>query len=154
MLRLNRMTDYGAVILCVLATQYRFSNGDSLTTGDIAEKSGLTQATTAKVLKTLSHSKIVTSTRGKNGGYVLSRSPELISVAAIVEAMEGPIAMTACVETSIDPCSSKHSCFLSGNWERVNDAISASLNGITLAGLIDPDHHFCAEPAASTLAKH
>ena len=154
MFKLNRMTDYGAVILSVLATQHRFSEGESLTAGDISEKSGLAQATTAKILKTLSQHHIVTSTRGKHGGYVLSKAPEDITVAAIVEAMEGPIAMTACVETSIDPCSSKNSCFLSGNWERLNDAISTALNQITLADLIDPDQYFQPQKSITTMPKH
>lgn len=154
MFKLNRMTDYGAVILSVLATHHRYNNDESLTAGDISAKAGLTQTTTAKILKTLSQHDIVISTRGKNGGYVLNKAPEYISVAAIVEAMEGPIAMTACVETSTDACSSKHSCFLSGNWERVNDAISTALNSITLADLIDPEHHFRADMPLSSLAKH
>ena len=154
MFKLNRMTDYGAVILSALATEWRFNHGASLSATEISEKSGLTQASTAKILKTLSASGLVQSTRGKNGGYVLNAAPEAISVAAIVEAMEGPIAMTACVETSIDPCSSKNSCFLSGNWERVNQAISGALSAITLADLIDPESHFRPISADISTPKH
>ncbi len=154
MLKLNRMTDYGAVILSALAAQWRFNNGESLSAAEISEKSGLAQASTAKILKTLSARGLVTATRGKLGGYVLGHAPEDISVAAIVEAMEGPIAMTACVETSVDPCLSKHSCFLSGNWERVNQAINGALSSISLADLIDPDSHFRPAADVMTTSKH
>ena len=154
MFKLNRMTDYGAVILSALATEWRFNHGSSLSATEISEKSGLTQASTAKILKILSASGLVQSIRGKNGGYVLNAAPEDISVVAIVEAMEGPIAMTACVETSVDPCVSKNSCFLSGNWERVNQAISSALTAITLADLIDPESHFRPIGDAVSTPKH
>ena len=69
-------------------------------------------------------------------------APEEITIAAIVEAMEGPIAMTACVETSLDPCDAKNSCFPSGNWERVNSGDQQRAEGVTLAQMIDPEQLF------------
>ena len=142
MLKLNRMTDYAAVILSVLAAQNRFHTGQSLSTTEISQKSGLTQASTAKILKTLLAGGLVNSTRGKNGGYVLNSPPESISVSDVIKVMEGPIALTACVETAPQQCCSKNTCFLSGNWERVNNAINNVLTSITLADLIDPEKHF------------
>jgi FeS assembly SUF system regulator len=154
MLKLNRMTDYGAVILSVLASQWRFNHGVSLSASEISVKSGLSLASTAKILKMLSAGKLVLATRGKHGGYLLTTPPEDISVTALIEAMEGPIALTACVETSTDPCASQHSCFLSGNWEHVNAAINGALSSITIADLIDPDSHFRPATGASPQPKH
>lgn len=142
MIKLNRMTDYGAVVLSVLAYQWRYAHGESLSATDVSSRSGLTQASTAKILKTLSASHLVSATRGKYGGYVLSVAPEEVSVAAIIEAMEGPIALTSCVETASDPCASKQSCFLGGNWEKVNTVIGNALSSMTLADLIDPESCF------------
>ncbi|MCE2517987.1 MAG: SUF system Fe-S cluster assembly regulator [Alphaproteobacteria bacterium] len=142
MIKLNRMTDYGAVVLSILAFQWRFEHGVSLSASDISARSGISQASTAKILKMLAAGGLVEATRGKHGGYVLSSAPELVSVAAIIEALEGPIALTACVETSADPCSSRQSCFLSGHWEKVNTAIGSALSAMTLADLIDPEHYF------------
>jgi len=97
----------------------------------------------------LASEELVLSVRGKNGGYCLNKKPEEISVAAIIEALEGPIALTACVETSSDPCASKQSCFLSGHWERVNGVIGEALRGMTLADLIDPEQYFKIDAAQS-----
>ena len=142
MIKLNRMTDYGAVVLSVLACQWRFDHGVSLSATDVSARCGLSQPSTAKILKMLAGAGLVEATRGKNGGYLLATSPEEISVAAIIEALEGPIALTACVETSTDPCASKQSCFLSGNWEKVNAVIGTALSSMTLADLIDPESYF------------
>ncbi|MGU9962151.1 MAG: SUF system Fe-S cluster assembly regulator [Candidatus Puniceispirillales bacterium WSBS_2018_MAG_OTU23] len=148
MIKLNRMTDYGAVVLSILACQWRFSHGVSLSATEISTRSGLGQPSTAKILKMMAAAGLVVSTRGKNGGYLLTSAPEYISVAAIVEALEGPIALTACVETSPDLCASKQSCFLSGNWERVNSAIAGALSSMSLADLIDPERFFIAPNTA------
>ena len=142
MIKLNRMTDYGAVVMSLLAFQYRLDQNQSLSVNEIAHKTGLTAASISKILKILTHSGLVSSTRGKNGGYCLNKTPEDISVAAIIEALEGPIALTACVETSVEPCNAKQSCFLSGHWERVNSVIDEALRAMSLADLINPDHYF------------
>jgi FeS assembly SUF system regulator len=142
MIKLNRMTDYAAVVLSVLACQWRFGRGISLPASDISTRCGLSHASTAKILKMLAASGLVSATRGKNGGYLLKSAPEDVSVAAIIEALEGPIALTACVETSAEPCTSKQSCFLSGNWDKVNTAIGHALSSMTLADLIDPENSF------------
>ena len=88
---------------------------------------------------------LVSATRGKAGGYGLMRDPSSISVAEIIEALEGPIALTACVETSVDSCAARYSCFLGGNWERVNIAIADALGSVTLADLVNPNHLFAQE---------
>ena len=142
MIKLNRMTDYGAVVLSLLAFQYRFSHNAPLSVNEIASKTGLTAASISKILKTLTNAALVASTRGKHGGYCLNKTPEDISVAAIVEALEGPIALTACVETSIEPCNAKQSCFLSGHWERINAVVDDALRGMSLADLINPESYF------------
>lgn len=142
MIKLNRMTDYGAVVMSLLAFQYRYDQNQSLSVSEVAIKTGLTSASISKILKILAASGLVASTRGKHGGYCLNQPPEDISVAAIIEALEGPIALTACVETSVEPCNAKQSCFLSGHWERVNSVIDDALRAMSLADLINPDHYF------------
>ena len=143
------MTDYGAVVMSLLAFQYRFDRNESLSVNEIADKTGLTAASISKILKTLTNAALVSSTRGKNGGYCLSKAPEDISVADIVEALEGPIALTACVETSIEPCNAKQSCFLSGHWEKINTVVDNALRGMSLADLVNPEHYFNDAVSAS-----
>ena len=81
------------------------------------------------------HSDLVSSQRGMRGGYTLSRPPEAISVAAIIEALEGPVALTACVEASDEHCNVASLCPIRGGWEKVNRAIRQALEAVSLAEL-------------------
>ncbi len=132
MLKLSRMIDYGVVVLSQLANRR-----DTLTTApELAEATGLPAPMVSKVLKSLARSDLVVSHRGVHGGYSLSREPEGISVAAIVEALEGPVALTACVEASDSHCRVESLCPIRGGWEKVNNAIRDALEAVSLADLI------------------
>ena len=134
MLRLNRMTDYAILVLGVL-----HSRQDSLlSSGQIAEAAQLTQATAAKVIKALVAADLVRTQRGIRGGCQLSRPVNRISIAEVVEAIEGPIALTACVDGAEEPCSVQQGCFMGGNWNRVNTALRGALLSVSLADLFDP----------------
>ncbi len=132
MLKLSRMIDYGVVILSQMACQRR----DMTTAPELAEATGLPAPTVSKVLKSLARSDLVSSHRGVRGGYTLSRGPEDISVAAIIEALEGPVALTACVEASDAHCRVESLCPIRGGWEKVNEAIRQSLEAVSLADLV------------------
>jgi len=131
MIKLNKMTDYGTVLLSVLASYYAREPMRLLSSVELARKSGLTQTTTQKLLKSLAGTDFVEAERGKTGGYRL-----------IVEALEGPIALTSCVTASLDPCSSRMSCFLGGNWEKINTTISEALQKVSLEDLCHPTSFF------------
>ncbi len=91
--------------------------------------------TVAKLLNALSHENLIESHRGAAGGYTLRRPAEDISVAEIIQALEGPIALTACVEGSEDDCGVASLCPMRGNWDRVNRAIYGALSEVTLADM-------------------
>lgn len=132
MLKLSRMIDYGVVVLSQMAHRR-----DNLTTApELAEATGLPAPMVSKVLKSLARSDLVVSHRGVHGGYSLSRGPDEISVAAIVEALEGPVALTACVEASDAHCRVESLCPIRGGWEKVNDAIRGALEAVSLSDLI------------------
>jgi FeS assembly SUF system regulator len=131
-LKLSRMIDYGVVILSQMTNQR-----DGLVTApELAEATGLPAPMVSKVLKSLARSDLVSSHRGVRGGYALTRMPEDISVASIVEALEGPVALTACVEASDSHCRVESLCPIRGGWEKVNDAIREALEAVSLADLI------------------
>src|ERR1700761_3595356 len=92
MLRVSRLTDYATVVMTCIAAH----PDDVLSTAQIADEARLELPTVSKLLKSLSHARLVESFRGVNGGYRLARPAEAISLADIVEAMEGPIGMTEC----------------------------------------------------------
>ena len=138
MLRLNRMTDYAIIVLAALALR----PDELVASASLAQQTQLNQTTIAKIAKELVRAHIIIAERGVNGGYKLARAPQDINAAEVIEALEGPIALTACVTGAIDPCSTRHGCFMSGNWEQVNSAIRSALSNVTLSQLIDPEASF------------
>ncbi len=134
MIRLNRLTDYAVVVL----TQMGRDHAGVRTAPQLAHETGVPLPTVAKLLKTLAADGIIASHRGAAGGYSLSRAPEAISVAQIIAALEGPIALTACVEGSGNHCDVESLCPMRGNWDKVNRAIQRALEDLTLAEMAMP----------------
>ncbi len=133
MLRISKLTDYATVVMAVLAQD----SGQRLPASAMAERTGLEMPTVAKVLKTLARAGLVESIRGAHGGYRLTDAPERIRVAAIIRAMEGPIALTEC---ALEPgiCHREHDCSLKGNWQRIGETVEAALEQLSLADLAAP----------------
>lgn len=144
MVRLNKLTDYGVVIMTQMA------QGEApravRTAQQIAATLGLPLPTVSKLLNALARDGLVTSQRGAAGGYSLARPAAEISMAAIIQALEGPIALTACVHGSDDHCDVESLCPMSGNWNRVNNAIRAALEEVSLAEMASPAPGFFAAP--------
>ena len=138
MLRLNRMTDYAIIVLAALALR----PDELVASAALAQKTQLNQTTIAKIAKELVRAQIIIAERGVHGGYRLARAPQDITAAEVIEALEGPIALTACVTGATDPCTTRHGCFMSGNWNEVNNAIRSALRNVTLKQLIDPEAVF------------
>ena len=119
MLRVTKLTDYATVVLTVLA-----SEPDVVASAaGLAERAGLEAPTVAKLLKPLAQAGLVEAFRGANGGYRLARPAQDISLFEIVEAMEGPLAMTEC---SLDhgECGISDQCGVRANWRRINDVVA------------------------------
>ncbi len=131
MFKLNRLTDYAVVVMSRMA----LTPGAVRPTANIAKASNLPLPTVAKVLNILCKADLVTAQRGATGGYRLTRAPESIPVSDIIEALEGPISLTACVEGTPDVCDVEALCPLCGHWDRVNMAIKEALDRVTLAEL-------------------
>jgi len=129
MLRLSRLTDYAVVVLVRLSAA-----GAVATSPCIAAAIGIPEPTVAKVLKALAGHALVTSTRGARGGYRLARPLGEIAVAEVICAIDGPIALTSCVDGAMG-CESQSLCPVAGRWDPVNDAIRDALTSITLADM-------------------
>lgn len=133
MIRLGKLTDYAIVVMVQLA---REGDNASRSAPVLAEKTGLPEPTVSKVLKTLARENLVTSVRGAQGGYKLANEPGQLSVRAIIEAVEGPIAIVSCVEGTNDPCQAESRCPTKGKWDPVNRAIRSALEELTLADMM------------------
>lgn len=132
MIKLSRLTDYAVVVLGQLATE----PGKQMTTSELSVATGIPEPTVSKVLKLLARPGVIRSTRGANGGYTLDKMPTEISVASVIAALDGPIAITACIEGSDDTCNYRSACPLQGRWQKVNDAISDALTALKIADLL------------------
>ncbi len=143
MLRLSKMTDYAVVVMGRLACRPDARQSAV----EIAEATGLAAATVSQVLKALSAYDLVSGARGPRGGYMLARRPAAISVAEIVTALDGPVAITDCVEGADDPCNVASLCLMKGSWDAVNTAIEAALTSVTLEDMLAPLFQFDPPPA-------
>jgi len=131
MFKLNRLTDYAVVIM----SQMALTPGAIRNAADLARETAVPQPTVAKILGILTKSELVSAHRGAAGGYSLASAPDAIPVSDIIEALEGPIALTACVEGTPDICGTQALCPLRGHWNRVNLAIKDALEKVSLAEL-------------------
>jgi FeS assembly SUF system regulator len=146
MIRLSRLADYGVVLMTRMA-----QNADGVHTAvGLAEATGLPVPTVSKVLATLARNGALRSVRGAHGGYVLSAPAINITVATIIAAIDGPIALTQCIEDGPGTCGVENLCLTRHGWRLINQAVSSALEGVTLADIVDAP--MFPEPAA--IAKH
>ena len=135
MIRMSKETDYGIVLLAHFA---RHQKGRKHSAREVAQDNGLPLPMARKILKILAREGLLVSHRGAKGGYSLMRRGRKISVAEIIRAVEGPVAMTECVEAPGE-CRLEPTCQLKTAWQRINDTVLATLSGMTLSDLTDPD---------------
>jgi FeS assembly SUF system regulator len=133
MLRLSKLTDYATVILSFMARDGKPVHAAM----EIAAATGIALPTVSKILKLLVNAEVLNSTRGAKGGYALASEPERITVAAVICALEGPIALTEC-SISHQGCEQASGCGIRSNWSVINQAIHDALESVTLADLIRP----------------
>jgi len=134
MLRMSRLTDYATVLLAALAGE----PGRVQTAASLAEQTRLAAPTVCKLLKQLQRAALVSSTRGPRGGYQLARPAAQISAAAILDALEGPLALTDC-SAGHGNCEIEDTCRVGRVWQRLNLAIRRSLYEVSLAQLAGLD---------------
>lgn len=128
MLKLSKMTDYAVVVLADMAKR----NNQMVSATLLAEATKLPEPTVSKILKSLAKHGVVASMRGANGGYVLERSIGDISMADVITALDGPIALTSCVEESTSCCDRADHCAIKGKWNPVNQAMQQALENVSL----------------------
>ena len=138
MIRVTKLADYGILLLTWLAQQEARGAHERYTAPGLAKRTGLHPPTVSKLLGMLARSGILASHRGAQGGYALARPPREISVAEIIAAIEGPIALTECLSDESPSCGVQSFCPTRANWGRINTAIRTALEGITLDEMARP----------------
>ena len=140
MFRISRLTDYGIVIMAHLA---ECEDDTTHNARELASQTRLPSPVVSKILKLLTRAGLLISQRGSKGGYNLARAATEISVVEMITALEGPVGITEC---TIHPgvCPQESSCHVRDPWQRINGAVQAALDNVTLADLAKP-----LEPANS-----
>lgn len=129
MIRISRLTDYGIVLMSYLAAHPdRFHNA-----AEVAVEARLPAPTVSKLLRLLAREGLLESHRGAKGGYGLARAAEEISLADVIRALEGPIALTTCNTSFPSECEHEPQCPVRGHWHRINQAVREALEGVRLS---------------------
>ncbi|MFO1352467.1 MAG: SUF system Fe-S cluster assembly regulator [Gammaproteobacteria bacterium] len=128
MIKITRETDYGIVLMSAAAQDAALAKSAAA----LAKRCHLPLPMVSKILKALANAGLLVSQRGAHGGYALARSATAISVADIIEALEGPIAMTECSTADPNACLYHEHCTVSSHWHRINVAIRDALRNISL----------------------
>ncbi|MXO70478.1 SUF system Fe-S cluster assembly regulator [Alteraurantiacibacter buctensis] len=131
-MRLSSMADYAVVTMCAAARHCGFSR---VSAAGLAEETGVPLPTVQKLVSALTRAGLLRAMRGAGGGIQLARPAAAISLADIVEAIEGPIALTACVETGKHDCALEGSCGVRPHWGVVNRAMRSALEDVKLSQL-------------------
>ena len=119
---------------------------------ELSKETGVTLYIVQKPLKLLvSESDFVMANRGALGGYMLKKNSSKISIVEIIEALDGRITLTSCVDKSKSFCESSNICFLGGKWNRINEIIRKSLNNISLKELLSYENPFLIEDNKNAL---
>lgn len=131
-MRLSSLADYAVVIMSAAA---RHAVAARLSATVLSEETGIPLPTTQKLMGRLASAGLFTSARGTGGGFALARAPADISLADIIEAVEGPITLTACLDEGKHDCGLEDGCQMKPRWGAVNGAVRGALSGVTLENL-------------------
>lgn len=132
MIRMSKLADYSFLLLVHMVGE----QDESWAASALAEATGLPLPTVAKLMKMLAKGGLVVAQRGANGGYRLAYSPAKITVASVIEAVDGPISLTECVVKNVDDgCQARNFCALHGGWDKLSAVLRSALTSVTLADM-------------------
>lgn len=129
MLKLGKLTDYATVLLAAMAA----APERLFAAQELAQRTSVAAPTVAKLMKQLQQGGLVSSTRGARGGYRLLKSPAQVTVADVIRALEGPIALTDCAVHG--SCAIEAGCGAKAPFRLINAAITQALEAVTLADM-------------------
>jgi len=134
MIRLTNLADYAVVVMTAAAR----APGRRFSAAEIAAETGIPAPTAAKLAGILARSGLLESARGASGGVELGKPAAQISIADIVEAVDGPIALTQCLHEGNHDCVIDASCAVRAHWPLINSRVREALADVTLADIIAP----------------
>ncbi len=148
MIRLTNLADYAVVLMCEMTV-----TDSRLSAQDLSASTNIPVPTVAKILNMLAKANLLESRRGLKGGFALSAKTTEISVANIIEAIDGPISLTHCAEDGTADCGYDDICQMRPRWQVVNTAVRNALEDVSLQSLVtmSPDKTSIQHPAFADL---
>ncbi|RMF08117.1 MAG: SUF system Fe-S cluster assembly regulator [Alphaproteobacteria bacterium] len=138
MIRLTKLADYAVVLMSSIA-----EHPDAVhAAADVARDTHIPAPTVSKILGAMARAGLLVSHRGLKGGFSLARAPQEITVADVIRAIDGPIALTNCIEEAPGACEILDCCRVRGYWYRINAAVTSALEDVTLAEISSPIPEF------------
>ena len=143
MIRLTNLADYAVVLMWTMGSRPEEWHSAQ----KLAQETSIPLPTVSKILNALARANLLISHRGLKGGFELAKGAGDVTVADIIEAVDGPIALTNCVNHTTGDCSIEHLCAFRPHWQTINSAIRTSLAGITLQAMIESSRTAFSAPA-------
>lgn len=134
-MRLSHLADYAVVLMTAAA---RREAGERLSATELSAETGVPLPTAQKLMGQLAAAGLLTSARGAAGGFSLARPAAEISLADIVEAVEGPIALTMCSDSNNHQCILDAHCRVKPHIGVVGNAVRGALGAVSLTSLCGP----------------
>ncbi|TSB02165.1 SUF system Fe-S cluster assembly regulator [Sphingorhabdus contaminans] len=131
-MRLSNMADYAVVVMSAAS---RHCGGMRTSATELSGETGIALPTVQKLVSILTKGGLLRSVRGAGGGIQLARPAAAITLADIIEAVEGPIAMTNCINASTCNCAIEPDCNIKPHWAIVNNAVRSALSDVSLSSL-------------------
>lgn len=134
-MKITRKSDYGLRAMVELGKRH---DDGPIPIAEVAAAQRVPDSFTEKIMQELKGAGLIRAVQGRGGGYTLAHDPETISVKAIIEALEGPVALVSCLDPSLE-CQIEEGCPTSGFWALINERFAEVLGQTQLADLLDED---------------
>lgn len=147
MIKLSNLADYAVELMCCIA----LSPDEVHASGGLADLANMPLPTVSKILGTLVRAGLLSSHRGLKGGFSLARPAGSISIADIIQAVDGPVRLTNCLGEDDTSCDRHSNCGTRSQWDRINQAVKDALDGVTLNQMIESVPDFIGDGRADDL---
>jgi FeS assembly SUF system regulator len=149
MIKLSNLADYAVVLMSTIAVRPQ----DIHTAASLNVDTKVPLPTVSKILGKMAKADLLKSHRGAGGGFSLSKENEDISIADIIEAVDGPVQLTNCLSEEDDNCDYVPVCTTRSKWDKINKAVYEALNNVPLSEMVPNAYDFFPEAGKETLKK-
>lgn len=138
MIKLSNLADYAVVLMSSIAVR----PDDLHTAASLNTDTKVPLPTVSKILGKLARAKLLKSNRGIGGGFSMNGSKENISIADIIEAVDGPVQLTNCLSETEHNCDYEPACLTRSKWDKINNAVYEALNNVPLSEMVTMPYDF------------